>query len=68
MEFVSSLHSTMPSLPTQDVLLGIGTTKFVSLVLKDGSSMLTTSVLQCLTNVKTMMQMDSAPHATKDTI
>ena len=40
----SSLTSTMPSLLTLDAQYGIGTTKFVSNVLKVGSSMLRMSV------------------------
>ena len=65
---VFSLFPTMPNLPIKDVELGIGIIKFVLLALKDGSSMLTQSVLQFLTNVKLMPKMETVPLVIKDMI
>ena len=66
MEFVSSLHSTMPSLPTQDVLLGIGTTKYALAVQKTGHSMLIKFAFPSVIFVLSI-KTDSVPHAIKDT-
>ena len=66
MVFVFSLFPTMPNLPIKDVELGIGIIKFVLLALKDGSSMLTQSVLQFLTNVNHTLKTEIVLHATKD--
>ena len=66
MEFVNSLLSTTLSLQIQDALNGIGTTKFVLNVLKNGSSMLTVSVLQYLINVLLTMRMVLVYLAIKD--
>ena len=65
---VFSLFPTMPNLPIKDVELGIGIIKFVLLALKDGSSMLTQSVLQFLINVKLMPKMETVPLVIKDMI
>ena len=67
MEPVFSLLSIMPNLLTQDVVHGIGTTKFVSLVLKDGHSMLIKSVLLFLIFVPNMMSMEPVLPASVDT-
>ena len=66
-EFVNSLHSTTPSLPTSDALLGTGTTRSASSVPTTGSSMLTKFVSPFPTNAKLMMLPVSALLATKDT-
>jgi hypothetical protein len=49
-----SLNSTMLTLLTQDVELGIGIIKFASHALKDGSSMTKRSVFQFLINAPLM--------------
>ena len=66
-EFVNSLHSTTPSLPTSDALLGTGTTRSASSVPTTGSSMLTKFVSPFPTNAKLMMLPVSVRLATKDT-
>ena len=60
MELVNSLPSTLPSLPTQDVLIGTGTTKSAWLAPKTGSSTLTKSAFPFQTNVLLMMLPDFA--------
>ncbi len=63
---VSSLTSTMPSPPIQDAEHGIGTTKSAFPALKDGFSMLTRSVSQCLTTVPLMTIKETALPASRD--
>ena len=55
MELANSLPSTLPSLLTQDVLIGTGTTKSAWLAPRIGSSMLTKSVFPFQTNALLMM-------------
>ena len=68
MESVNSLHSTTLNLPTQDVLNGTGTIKFVLNAQNIGSSMLMEFVSQFLTNVLLMMPMEPVFHVIRDTI
>ena len=60
MELANSLPSTLPSLLTQDVLIGTGTTKSAWLAPKTGSSMPIKSVFLFQTNVLLMMLPDFA--------
>ena len=55
MESASSHHLTMPSPPTQDVLIGTGTTKSAWLAPKTGSSMPIKSAFPFQTNALLMM-------------
>ena len=55
MELVNSLPSTLPSLLTQDVLIGTGTTKSAWLAPKTGSSMPIKSAFPFQTNALLMM-------------
>ena len=66
MEFVNSLPSIMLSLPTSDVPLGIGTTKFVLLAPKIGSSMPIKFVSPFLINARLTTKLDFVSPATKD--
>ena len=66
MEFANSLPSIMLSPLTQDVPLGIGTTKFALLAPNIGSSTLIKSVSPFLTNAKLMTKLEFVSHATKD--
>ena len=63
---VSSLTSITPSQLMQDAEPGIGITKSVLPALINGSSMLTEYVFQFLINAKLMMQVETAPNASKD--
>ena len=67
MEHVSSQNSTMPSPPTQDVVIGTGTTKSAWLAPKDGLSTLTKFVPLSLTFVPLTMPLELVPHASRDT-
>ena len=67
MESASSHHLTMPSPPTQDVLIGTGTTKSAWLAPKDGLSMLIQFVPLSLTSVPLMMLPELVLHASRDT-
>ena len=67
MELVNSLPSTLPSLLTQDVLIGTGTTKSAWLAPKDGLSMLIQFVPLFLTFVLLMMPQVLVLHASRDT-
>ena len=66
MESVSSHHSTMLNLLTQDVVNGIGIIKFASNALKIGSLTLMVPVFQFLTNVPLIIQMVFVLHASRD--
>ncbi len=65
-EPVSSPASTMPSPLIQDAAPGIGTTKFASLALRDGSSTTKRSAFQFLTNVLQAIRMETALPASRD--
>ena len=62
---MSSPASTMPSLLIQDAVPGIGTIKFASLALRDGSSTTKRSAFQFLTNVLQAIKTETALPAIK---
>ena len=67
MESASSHHSTMLNPPTQDVVIGTGTTKSAWLAPKDGLSTLIKFVPLSLTFVPLTMPLELVPHASRDT-
>ena len=67
MDSVFTHFPIMPDLLTQDVELGIGTTRSASLAPTDGFSTLTTSVFQFLTNARPTLPTETVPLASRDT-
>ena len=63
----SSQPSTTPNPLTLGAESGTGSTKFASLALTSGSSMLTKSVFPSLTNAQLMLPTGIVPHASRDT-